>query len=423
MNLPKMPVGCQHLGGNLYKVRFQDIKLPDDFVPNEEGVSYAFSNSRGLTESGQQVLLDRKLSSELRESIKKQTLLNPLTCRWVKVGDTYYPQLVGGERRYRSLDFLMKKKEVVADPRKAGFDENGTVVREEAVASEAYEYVNCLVLTTKDDLEALAISWAENKCRVNLNDGHEIAEIIRLRRCNADDSRILDILQRDEKWLSETDKLINDLDPNTLADLIENRIDRSSAIALSSIKDVNHRDKVREAANIASMETCEARITRLDNKVKLAVKEQTIAKINLVQANYSGDEEKAEKAEKTIKKTEADIEKINKKKEKLAAVTTLKDVKDAAEELADDDDLDKQVEPQRYRILSYKKIMGLTAYVDELVDSNVTIDFGRGKESTSYPEKLEHFALVRKVLSEIILANNDNFQSVILDFLETKRNS
>lgn len=416
MSLPKLPAGCQHLNGNLYRVRFQDIRLPEGFMPNEEGVSYAFSNPRQNTESGQQVFLDRKLSTELKESIRSRTMLAPLVCRWVKDGDTYYPQLVGGERRYRSLDFLIRKKEIVVDPRKANFDENGNVVRGEAPANEAYEFVNCCVFSTNDDLEALAISWAENKCRVNLNDGHEIAEVIRLRRCKADDKRILDILQRDEKWLAETDKLIHELDSNTLADLVENRIDRASAIALSTIKNVEHRDKVRQAANAASLETCEARIKRLDNRVQNALKEKTIAKIDLAQAKFSDDEEKAKEAEKVIEEADAKINKAKKKKENLAATTTVQDVKNASAELKTNDP-DKQVEPQRYRILSYKKILELTAYIDQLIDSNITIDNGRKKESVSYPDKLEHFQLVKKVLSEIILENNDDFEGIIGDYL------
>jgi ParB-like chromosome segregation protein Spo0J len=79
-------------------------------------LNLVFDNPRRLTKKGDAELTDKQLSLELRESIKKHTLLSPLICRWAQDGEGYYPQLVGGERRYRALSYLRTKKELVNDP-------------------------------------------------------------------------------------------------------------------------------------------------------------------------------------------------------------------------------------------------------------------------------------------------------------------
>lgn len=415
--MPKLPEGCVHLSGNLYRVKFKDIRLPEDQGSSDE---YSFTNSRTLTELGQQTILDNKLSSDLRQSIASRTLLNPLTCRWVSDGNGFYPQLVGGERRYHALSYLIRKKSIVSDPRKSSLDENGVAAWNQAPADEAYEYIDCSVFAVNDDLEALALSWAENKTRVDLVDGHEIAEVIRLRKFGASDERITDILQRDSKWLADTDSLIKNLDANTLQDLIENRIDRHSAIALCSIKDVAHRDKVRQAAYDAAKENAEVRIKRLQKRIESTLDVKEAAEASLADARFSKDNEKILEAENILKNADKKIKDTQIKQKKLDAgpVTTVQDVKNVASKLEQDDDPDKQIEPQRFRILSYKKILGLNQYIDELIESNIAFDVGRSEESVVYSDKLEEFKLVKHILSKIILDNNDDFEFVIRSYLE-----
>jgi hypothetical protein len=212
-----LPEGSRHLTGNLFMVPFSSIIAPKN-------------NPRLLTERGQSDIVDKNLSSQLRESIKKNTLLNPLVCRWVKDGDKFLPMVVGGDRRYRSLDFLIRKKEMVADPRTPKVNEKGEFISRTASADEAYEFVPCQIFMCRDDLDALVLAWAENKTRINLTDGHEIVEVIQLRDNGASDAKIMEVLQQDSKWLSDTDRLIASLDSHTLADLIEGRLDRNSAV-------------------------------------------------------------------------------------------------------------------------------------------------------------------------------------------------
>lgn len=317
--------GCLHLYNNMYMIPFDAIRTPDD---EESEGQYCFRNPRTLIERGQADLLDKKLSADLRESIKKNTLLNPLVCRWVydEKDDCYHPVIVGGERRYRALDFLIRKKEVVKDPRQATVGElnNSTIT-----ADIAYAMVPCQIYSCDDDLDALALSWAENKNRVNLTDGHEIAEVIKLRQAEATDDKIMEILQQDRRWLAETDRLISNLDANTLADLLEGRIDRGSANNLSKV-DPALRDEVREAANTAAQDVFERRAARLENRIESAFERQEIAEANTVLANTP---ESQQVAAQEVAETRAEINTMKRRKERLRPQTTSQQVLRATEEV------------------------------------------------------------------------------------------
>ena len=227
----------KHLYGSLFAVPFNAIVVPDAEEDDEQ--EYRFRNPRLLTEFGQAAFLDKTACTALRESIKSKTLLNHLVCRWVEVDGQYVPQLVGGDRRYRAIEFLIRKKEIVTDPRSAKMDDKGQWQYSKCSADIAYETIPCQVFAVNSDLDALALSWAENKSRIELSEGHEVAEVIKLRKFDASDERILEILQQDPKWLAETDELIASLDEESLADLLEARIDRASAIELSAIKNID----------------------------------------------------------------------------------------------------------------------------------------------------------------------------------------
>ena len=54
-------------------------------------------------------------------------------------------------------------------------------------ADVAYEFVVCQIFECDSDLDAAILSWAENKNRVDLNEGHEIAALMELRKHSATD--------------------------------------------------------------------------------------------------------------------------------------------------------------------------------------------------------------------------------------------
>ena len=286
--MDNLPEGAKHLHGALFIVPFESIQVPDD---TEGGDEYKFKNPRLNTQFGLSELADKRLSAELRESIRNKTMLVPLVCRWImSESGKYLPHLVGGDRRYRSVDFLRRKKEIVADPRKVSINDRGEWVYARVPATEAYENIACMVFAVNNDLDALALAWAENKSRLNLTDGHEVAEVVKLRRFNAPDERILEILQRDEKWLAETDRLLKNLDENTLEDLLENRMTRACAIELSTIENLDKREKIRVAANEAAQETYERKVARIEKQLESALDQREIAEGGVAEAEFHKDE-------------------------------------------------------------------------------------------------------------------------------------
>jgi ParB-like nuclease domain len=402
----KVPEGCNHLYGTLFTVPFSIIRVPE--ASSDDNIDYRFENPRVLTEKGTSDLLDKKLSSDLRESIKTHTLLNPLVCRWVKDGEEYYPLLVGGDRRYRALDFLIRKKEIVSDPRRVEMNEKGEWVYEQCSAENAYSYVPCQIFAVNDDLEALALAWAENKNRINLTDGHEIAEVIKLRKYNAGDQCIIDILQRDEKWLKETDQLILSLDTETLADLLESRIDRSSAIELSNIEDVELRNKIRISANESSQKSADRKIKKIQKQIESALEEKDVADAEFLNVCSFSDEESEDQdsinqAKFSATEAEKKVKRIIKEKDKIKPVTTTKDLKKAVSDF-ENDNIDKKLSPKKVAALGLEYIETLIRDEGICVENNFKID-------------IQPLYLVKNILNNIVGRNTDFAQS-IQDYLD-----
>lgn len=332
------PEGVQHLHGAMFLVPFDLIFQADEEETGEgENKAYRFRNPRLLTERGVSEMLDKKLFSGLRESIKDKTLLNPLICRWREVEGKVLPQLVGGDRRYRVLDDLITKKEVVKDPASAKLNEQGEYEYEYRAANEVYNKVLCQVYSAKSDLEALGLSYAENQFRQNLTAGHDIAMVVELRQCHATDEQIMSIMQKDERWLRDTDALLNGLDENTLKDLIEDRIDRDAAKELMTIDDVEIRHKVLTEANTESAEDHKRRIQRYQKKVMAALEQKEIAEGEVADAEYRGDAQAKEKAEHDVQDADAKVKRTIKERDSQKPVTTTKNVKSAKKAVTGED--------------------------------------------------------------------------------------
>jgi hypothetical protein len=396
--------GCKHLHGNLFLVPFDMIRVPEGEDENEDG-NYIFKNPRLMTENGQSVVLDKDLSSELRHSIKSQSMLNPLICRWVEgENDELIPQLVGGDRRYRALDYLIKKQEIVCDPRVCEIDDDGHYQYGTGPADEVYEFVACQVWNVNDDLDALSLSWAENKGRVNLNEGHEVAITIRLRECGASDEKILEILQRDEKWLANTDRLVEELDTTTLNDLIEGKLDRAAANELMSIKDPEVRSQVREKANLAAKEFADRKKKRIGKKMEAALDEKELAEAELVEAEILEDEDAIDDAEERIVEADKKAKRFAKDQKQVVAVTNTRQVKQAVSDVAGEDEL--------VRCLSGRKIRIGLDYLEALIENEGKCLKG------NFEADLDQLELLVRIIEGNILANDEDFEATIASFYE-----
>ena len=285
----ELPDGVTHLHGAMYLVRFDLLQVPNPDAKSEgEGQKqYEFRNPRTLTEKGQSVLFDKQKSQEMRDSIRERTLLTPFICRW----RNKTVQMVGGERRHRAVYWLIHKKELVKDARSLKFNEDMEPQYDYRPADQVYEFVLCQIYHASNDLDALALSYTENDCRVNQGPGNDVAMVIELRHCGATDEKIMSIMAKDEKWLRDTDNLIAGLDEATLRDVIEETIDRDAALELLPIKE-NYTEeitaKVKEVAKELADKDYKKRFEKLTKKLTEARDEQEIAEGVVAEATFQG---------------------------------------------------------------------------------------------------------------------------------------
>lgn len=291
----------KHLHGALYLVPFELIELPEPEMGKD---GYEFHNPRAITDKGQSELTDAESSESLRNDIVNKTLMTPLICRFGKKGKI---QLVGGERRYRALSYLMQKQVMVRDPQNIINNKDGSSEYGWRAANHVYESVPCQVYKADDDLEALAFSYSENENRQNFNSGHDVAMMLELRRKKVGDDRILTILQKTKAWMRDTDELVKSLDPKTLGDLIEGRIDRVAAQKLSMIDDLSERKRILEEAKSISEVRNEQRQATNVRVMDKANREMTLAEMEMVAANASGDKSEVKEAAKHVQKASAMI--------------------------------------------------------------------------------------------------------------------
>ena len=396
----RMPRGSQHLYGTLYKIPFSAIRTPDpDDGPSAD---YKFRNPRILTEKGQADLLDRKLSLDLRESIKKKTMLNPIVCRWVDdpTVDELIPVVIGGDRRYRSLEYLIRKKEMVVDPRIV----NRVV---EASADIAYEFVVCQVFFCDTDLHALSLAWAENKNRINLTDGHEVAEVIKLRDCDATDDQIMEILQQDARWLASTDRLISSLDANTLADLLEGRIDRPSAARLASISDDTVRESVRTEASAAAEQRHQRRVKRMDNHIENARAREEIEEA-AAEISDTQEERDAAAARAAVARTEATT--VARRRQTSKPVITSREMRRAEDSVGSaTESTQPESSPPKRKIMREKGIDEGRAYLRSVIRNRGVVEDDAG----SFEADVNALKLAVRLLENNILSNNCDWRTTL----------
>ena len=281
-----LPQSVKNLHGTLFLVPFNLIEVPE---ADQSAGNYQFYNPRLITESGQNDLIDADLSKILKEDIKNITMMVPLICRYIQ--ETKSIQLVGGDRRYRALSQLIQKHEMVRDPSCIIEGDNGKEEYAWKVADEVYKDVICQIYNAESDLDALAYSYSENACRKNLNDGHDVALLMELRKFKATDDQILSILQKNKLWLRDTDHLVKRLDSSTLNDLLEGRINRLAAIKLSEIDDVEERNEIRETANEIAESRNEQKTMRDSRRLNRATKEKQIAEVEIQLADQNDEVE------------------------------------------------------------------------------------------------------------------------------------
>lgn len=337
-----LPDGIKHLHGALYLVRFDLIQVADpESVSQEEGHDYEFRNARTLTQKGQATLFDKRESQKMRESIRDKTLMSPFVCRWKFEGEDALSvkkllvQLVGGERRYRGVHWLRSKRELVKDPSTARLNDKLEYEYDFRPADQVYEYVLCQIYAVNNDIDALALSYTENDCRVQQGDGADVAMVQELRRCRASDERIMAAMSKDEKWLRDTDALITGLTENALNDLLEDRIDREGALELLKIRE-RHGDEGCEEARVLANEAAQKeylkRYERHNRRIDAAMTEKEFAEAAVEEAKFQG--EGVEEAQESVAETTQKVNRTLKERDQEKPTTSGNHVRSASRQLA-----------------------------------------------------------------------------------------
>jgi hypothetical protein len=329
-------------------------------------------------------------------------MLNPIVCRWVDdpTVDELIPVVIGGDRRYRSLEYLIRKKEMVVDPRIV----NRVV---EASADIAYEFVVCQVFFCDTDLHALSLAWAENKNRINLTDGHEVAEVIKLRDCDATDDQIMEILQQDARWLASTDRLISSLDANTLADLLEGRIDRPSAARLASISDDTVRESVRTEASAAAEQRHQRRVKRMDNHIENARAREEIEEA-AAEISDTQEERDAAAARAAVARTEATT--VARRRQTSKPVITSREMRRAEDSVGSaTESTQPESSPPKRKIMREKGIDEGRAYLRSVIRNRGVVEDDAG----SFEADVNALKLAVRLLENNILSNNCDWRTTL----------
>jgi hypothetical protein len=372
--------GIQHLNGNLYRVRNTLINFAENGDIEHDGLT--FSNPRLISGNPKPKGLGKEEMNELREAIRTEGLENPLLLRWCEVNGKRKLQLVGGERRKRCLDRLISLDADCYDPATESWIK----------ASQMYEYIDVRI-NEMDDQTAFKYAFSENDTSVGIGDGATIGLISEFRKADWTDDQILTTTGKSISWLRDTDVLLS-LDEKTFTALTSEEINRSAALKLSKIEDIQERIKVLENAEQFAMNRLNALKEKLVHEVDSAEHKAEKAKADAVVAEMIDHDdvkaakakEKAEKAQERAEHKKQEIEElegslpvINSKDIHKAKNKTASSKVQTEEELEDGKALtNAKIAKHWYEPLA-ALISAWTGLEDEAEGSNLEIDLSDAK--------------------------------------------
>lgn len=337
--------GIQHLNGNLYRVRNTLINFTEQGEPNN---GLTFSNPRLINGNPKPKGFSKEEMNELREAIRTEGLANPLLLRWSEVDNKRKLQVVGGERRKRCIDKLITSDADCFDPATESWMK----------ASKVYEYIDVRI-NEMDDQTAFKNAFSENDTSVGIGDGATIGLIAEFRKAGWTDDEILKTTGKSISWLRDTDILLS-LDEKTFAALTSEEINRSSALELAKIEDVQTRTEHLHLAEQFAVSRIKALKEKLTHEVESAETKAELAKAAAVEAVIRNNDEDA--AEKEKAKQEKALARAAKKKQEIEnldenmPVITGKDLHKAKNKIASKDETISDEELEDGKALTNAKI-------------------------------------------------------------------
>jgi len=308
--------GAIHLHGNLYRVPVGEIKFADGEDTNS-GI-LEFSNPRHVL-GGNSKGFSKEEMAELREAIRTEGLKDPILLRTVPSsdGEGTTLQVVDGERRTRSLQKLVSDNVQCFDPSE----------EEWKPAKEMYEFVDVRINNMSDQM-AFKYAFSGNERAIGIGDGATAALIRSFRNADWTDEQIMEVTGKSATWLRDTDVLI-DLDDKTFEALSDNTINRTAALHLAKMEDVEERLGLLEKAKNFAADRLKEVKKKIIKEIESTESKLEMAKAEKVEAEFKNDEDgqlAASKKEETLKIKSSSKRKEKEKIEESNPKVTAKDI-------------------------------------------------------------------------------------------------
>lgn len=300
-------IEAKQLHGDLYRVKLNSINYTD-----KDNTEFFNPRHSGNVTAG----LSSDEMAELREDIKRSGLNNPLLVRPCEVDGKYVLQLVNGERRKRSLDYLVKKNEECYD----------SSTGEKRPAKELYEYVDVRIRRMSDQ-EAFRQAISSNATAIDIGEGGLINFVRILREKGHDDEFIIDVTGRSTSWIRQTDQLLQ-LDDKTFSALCNDEINRDLALQLSNLEVEERLERLDQCIEVAKerLSAIKEQHKKEESKDKSMLSK---AKAKLAAAEGLGGD--VDKANLNLEETQEKIKKRQSRRqraEKVKGRATAKDAED-----------------------------------------------------------------------------------------------
>jgi hypothetical protein len=264
-----LPLGIERIGeDDLYNVKFNLLSLAKD----QDGKSnYQWYNPRRYGQEDSSGFGKGDMEALLAD-IRDEGLMNPFICRWVLKAGVLEIEVLDGERRYRSIDGLISDNvSCFCRTKNQWFP-----------ASVLYNKVPCRIIQGNDK-EALKVAFMVSDRAFRWGEGAVAKLIKKLRECSCGDAEILEITRKSQQWLREMDKLC-ELDQLTFSYLVDDKINRTLALKLSKVQDVDKRQRYLLACYEDAVENHQEVLDNADDAVVKAEIAQEVVEAKLTEA-------------------------------------------------------------------------------------------------------------------------------------------
>jgi len=336
----EIPSGVTLVDGDLYSIPFGLISVAESDLEESAGTQYQWSNPRyfGQAEGSLGSGFSKEDMDELADSIKEEGLLCPLICRWKTDSGELEVEILDGERRWRSVDRLIKKNEKVWS----------RAEKKWLSAKQVFDTVLCTI-TTGNDKEALRVAFAVSDRAVGWGDGATAKLVKKLRKCKCNDEEILEITKKTPPWLKEMDQICA-LDELTFSYLIGAKINRALALRLSKIKDLKSRHHWLHACYEDAVVHQKEIYAQAEMELEKAELKEELAEATLAEVKFNNDEESVAEAEQELAEAVNRVEEKQQKKKKASRpIAKTKNLDRVASEEGEGD-LVKPLSPRKIKL-------------------------------------------------------------------------